>query len=363
MADHIAGRESPRWRRWQSGSPGARSSTSVKLAGDETNGREQRHSRFHAGPPVPDRPAQADRPRRERRRHRRRGLHAGVHRRHERRGGDPGHRPRRPVRDRGRALRPSRQQLPHRPTRPTRSATAPPTTPPAWPRRWHRPQHRQPGHAAATFDRASRSGTARRTASSARASTPRIRWYRSPSTVAYVNFDIQGANVPPSLRNTTFAIGSETGGSRFQRHRALGASTSSRSTPSMFSSIFGQGRSDYVELHRRRCAVRLLHRRDRPLLPHRAGRDPRRRLRQARPPDRDRRCTSPATWRTRARHPVRRQSAAGQLRRRPRRRTGRRALLERSRSSSPPRTGPHRQGSRRREASSPTAEPSSTPTT
>ena len=33
-------------------------------------------------------------------------------------------------------------------------------------------------------------------------------------TVAYVNFDIQGANLLPSLRNTTFAIASESGGSR-----------------------------------------------------------------------------------------------------------------------------------------------------
>src|SRR5262250_1665095 len=36
-------------------------------------------------------------------------------------------------------------------------------------------------------------------------------------TVAYVNFDIQGANLLPSLRRTSFAVGAETGGS------ALGA--------------------------------------------------------------------------------------------------------------------------------------------
>ena len=31
-------------------------------------------------------------------------------------------------------------------------------------------------------------------------------------TVAYVNFDIQGANLLPSLQNNSFAVGAETGG-------------------------------------------------------------------------------------------------------------------------------------------------------
>src|SRR4029079_14048777 len=35
-------------------------------------------------------------------------------------------------------------------------------------------------------------------------------------TTSYVNFDIQGSNLLPSLRNTTFAVASETGGTRFQ---------------------------------------------------------------------------------------------------------------------------------------------------
>ena len=35
-------------------------------------------------------------------------------------------------------------------------------------------------------------------------------------TVAYVNFDIQGANLLPSLRNTSIAVAAETGGARFQ---------------------------------------------------------------------------------------------------------------------------------------------------
>ena len=35
-------------------------------------------------------------------------------------------------------------------------------------------------------------------------------------TVGYVNFDIQGANLLPSLRNVSFAVGAETGGPKFQ---------------------------------------------------------------------------------------------------------------------------------------------------
>lgn len=66
-------------------------------------------------------------------------------------------------------------------------------------------------------------------------------------TVAYVNFDIQGANVRPSLRNTTFAIASETGGSRLQS-TVRSAINEHTLDAVMFSSIFGQGRSDYVSL-------------------------------------------------------------------------------------------------------------------
>jgi hypothetical protein len=64
-------------------------------------------------------------------------------------------------------------------------------------------------------------------------------------TVGYVNFDIQGANLSPSLRNTSFAVGSETGGATLQQivHSAIGASTLNTET---LSSIFGQNRSDYV---------------------------------------------------------------------------------------------------------------------
>ncbi|MEA2420031.1 MAG: hypothetical protein QOE60_2237 [Thermoleophilaceae bacterium] len=65
------------------------------------------------------------------------------------------------------------------------------------------------------------------------------------STVGYVNFDIQGANLLPSLRNTSFAVASESGGDRFEQivRTAINATTLDTET---LSSIFGQNRSDYV---------------------------------------------------------------------------------------------------------------------
>jgi hypothetical protein len=64
-------------------------------------------------------------------------------------------------------------------------------------------------------------------------------------TVGYVNFDIQGANLSPSLRDTSFAIAAESGGTRFQEivRAAIDAETLGTET---LSSIFGQNRSDYV---------------------------------------------------------------------------------------------------------------------
>jgi hypothetical protein len=64
-------------------------------------------------------------------------------------------------------------------------------------------------------------------------------------TVAYVNYDIQGANILPTLRNTTFAIGAETGGDR------LTAAVERAVRPGLLDThglswIFGQGRSDYL---------------------------------------------------------------------------------------------------------------------
>ncbi len=63
-------------------------------------------------------------------------------------------------------------------------------------------------------------------------------------TVAYVNYDIQGANLLPSLRPDTFAVGAESGGAQLQQivrkagHQGLHVHE--------VSSIFGEGRSDYV---------------------------------------------------------------------------------------------------------------------
>ncbi|HEU0024618.1 MAG TPA: M20/M25/M40 family metallo-hydrolase [Thermoleophilaceae bacterium] len=64
-------------------------------------------------------------------------------------------------------------------------------------------------------------------------------------TVAYVNFDIQGANLLPALRGNTFAVGSETGGTGFQDLVRSAAAPQTLDT-TLFSAIFGQGRSDYA---------------------------------------------------------------------------------------------------------------------
>jgi len=65
------------------------------------------------------------------------------------------------------------------------------------------------------------------------------------ATTAYVNFDIQGATLLPSLRNSSFAVGSETGGSVLRGivDQAI-AAHSLEVRP--FSYIFGQLRSDYA---------------------------------------------------------------------------------------------------------------------
>jgi hypothetical protein len=64
-------------------------------------------------------------------------------------------------------------------------------------------------------------------------------------TMAYVNFDIQGSNLLPSLSATSFSVGAETGGS------ALGAFVDEAVAAERFgtlpvSYVFGQGRSDYA---------------------------------------------------------------------------------------------------------------------
>jgi hypothetical protein len=63
--------------------------------------------------------------------------------------------------------------------------------------------------------------------------------------VGYVNLDIQGANLLPSLRKISFALGAETGGAEFQsivKHAIGGGPLQTQ----RLSWIFGQGRSDYV---------------------------------------------------------------------------------------------------------------------
>jgi hypothetical protein len=64
------------------------------------------------------------------------------------------------------------------------------------------------------------------------------------ATVAYVNLDLLGATLIPSLANNTFAIGGETGGTAL---RDLVAEAASHHTVDLtpLSYPFGQGRSDY----------------------------------------------------------------------------------------------------------------------
>lgn len=77
------------------------------------------------------------------------------------------------------------------------------------------------------------------------------RWYTDhplvplAQTVAYVNFDIQGANLLPSLQNTSFAVGAETGGATLTSLVKSSIATTPLQTQ-LVSAIFGQGRSDYV---------------------------------------------------------------------------------------------------------------------
>lgn len=65
------------------------------------------------------------------------------------------------------------------------------------------------------------------------------------NTVAYINFDIQGSNLLPSLRESSFAIGAETGGAAFTS-ALLGAIAAQPLQTQLVSSIFGQNRSDYI---------------------------------------------------------------------------------------------------------------------
>ena len=64
-------------------------------------------------------------------------------------------------------------------------------------------------------------------------------------TVAYINFDILGSNLSPSLANTSFAIASETGGPQLTA-AVTAASGATSLNLQQLSSVFGQGRSDYA---------------------------------------------------------------------------------------------------------------------
>jgi hypothetical protein len=66
-------------------------------------------------------------------------------------------------------------------------------------------------------------------------------------TVAYVNLDIQGANLLPSLRRTSFAVGAETGGSALGAFLADAVAAEGLGALPV-SYIFGQLRSDYANL-------------------------------------------------------------------------------------------------------------------
>lgn len=63
----------------------------------------------------------------------------------------------------------------------------------------------------------------------------------------YVNFDIQGANLLPSVKTVSFAVGAETGGPAFEAIVA-GAVQAEGLDTQLLSYIFGQLRSDYVNL-------------------------------------------------------------------------------------------------------------------
>jgi len=63
-------------------------------------------------------------------------------------------------------------------------------------------------------------------------------------TVAYLNFDIQGAALLPSLADVTFAIGAETGGNELSQATARALATSTLQ-PMQLSRFLFQGRSDH----------------------------------------------------------------------------------------------------------------------
>ncbi len=65
------------------------------------------------------------------------------------------------------------------------------------------------------------------------------------SVVAYLNWDMQGINLLPSLADTTFVIGAETGGSALEA-AVVSGTRSTDLVPVDLSVQFGQGRSDHA---------------------------------------------------------------------------------------------------------------------
>jgi Zn-dependent M28 family amino/carboxypeptidase len=63
--------------------------------------------------------------------------------------------------------------------------------------------------------------------------------------VAYLNFDIQGSNLLPALRETTVMVGAETGGPALVDASARATQASTLTTVAL-SLVFGQGRSDHA---------------------------------------------------------------------------------------------------------------------
>ena len=67
------------------------------------------------------------------------------------------------------------------------------------------------------------------------------------STVAYINFDIQGSNLLPSLSRYSIAVGAETGGQAMVDLVDEAIATEPLNVV-QFSEVFGQGRSDHAAL-------------------------------------------------------------------------------------------------------------------
>jgi peptidase M28-like protein len=65
------------------------------------------------------------------------------------------------------------------------------------------------------------------------------------SVVAYLNWDMQGINLLPSLADTTFVVGAESGGSALEAAVAAGTGSTDLQ-PVDLSLLFGQGRSDHA---------------------------------------------------------------------------------------------------------------------